>query len=83
LHLGHSELHYLRIKFHENLPSGSEVISGGQTDTTGDLISLLSFLESRLKSIANITQWSVWSIYGREVTKNNGRRTVPCKCSPG
>jgi hypothetical protein len=38
------------------LPSGSKVISGGQTDRqtqkdrqTGDLISLLSFLESRLE----------------------------------
>jgi hypothetical protein len=37
-------------KFHENLPSGSEVISGGHTDRqTGDMINLLSFLESRLK----------------------------------
>jgi hypothetical protein len=36
-------------KFHENLPSGSKVISGGDTDRqTGDLISLLSLLESRL-----------------------------------
>jgi hypothetical protein len=44
------EWHYLCTKFHENLPSGSEVISGGHTDRqTGDLISLLSFLESRLK----------------------------------
>jgi hypothetical protein len=34
-----------------NLPSGSKVISGGQTDReTGDLKSLLSFLESRLKT---------------------------------
>jgi hypothetical protein len=33
------------------LPCGSEVISGGDTDRhSGDLISLLSFLESRLKS---------------------------------
>jgi hypothetical protein len=33
-------------QFHENLTSVSQVISGGQT---GDLINLLSFLESRLK----------------------------------
>jgi hypothetical protein len=32
LHLGPLEWHYLHIKFHENLPSGSKVISGGQTD---------------------------------------------------
>jgi hypothetical protein len=37
-------------KFHENLPSGSEVISVGHTDRqTGDLTSQLSFLGSRLK----------------------------------
>jgi hypothetical protein len=50
------EWHYLCTKFHENLPSGSEVISGGhrqpdrQTEReTAHLINLLSFLESRLK----------------------------------
>jgi hypothetical protein len=32
LHLGVLEWHYLRTKFHENLASGSEVISGGHTD---------------------------------------------------
>jgi hypothetical protein len=42
--------HYLHTKFHENLPSSSKVISVGHTDRqTGDLISLLPFLESRLK----------------------------------
>jgi hypothetical protein len=35
-------------KLHENLPSGSKVISGGPTDRL-DFISLLPFLESRLK----------------------------------
>jgi hypothetical protein len=50
LHLGPLEWHYLCTKFHENLPSGSTVISGGHTGRqTCDLISLLSFLESRLK----------------------------------
>jgi hypothetical protein len=43
------EWHYLRTKFHENLPSGSKVITGGHTDRHSDLISLLSCLESRLK----------------------------------
>jgi hypothetical protein len=35
LHRGPLEWHYLHTKFHENLSSGSEVISGGhrQTDT--------------------------------------------------
>jgi hypothetical protein len=37
-------------KFHETLPSGLEVISGGHRDRqTGDMISLILFLESRLK----------------------------------
>jgi hypothetical protein len=37
-------------KYHEDLPSGSKVISGGYTDRqTGDLISLLSFLKSKAK----------------------------------
>jgi hypothetical protein len=40
LHLRSLEWHYLRIKFHEDLPSGSKVISGGQTDRF-DLITLL------------------------------------------
>jgi hypothetical protein len=51
LHRGPLEWHYLRYKFHENLSRGSEVISGGQTDRqAGDLISLFSFMESRLKT---------------------------------
>jgi hypothetical protein len=52
MHRGPLIWHYLRTKCHENLPRGSEVISRGQTDRyrqTGDLKSLLSFLESRLK----------------------------------
>jgi hypothetical protein len=37
------------LPYHTDLPSGSEVISGGHTGRqTDDLISLLSFLESRL-----------------------------------
>jgi hypothetical protein len=31
LHRGPLEWHYLPTKFHENLPSGSKVISGGYT----------------------------------------------------
>jgi hypothetical protein len=46
---GPLEWHYLRTKFHENLPRGPKVISGGHTDRqNGDLISL-SFFESRLQ----------------------------------
>jgi hypothetical protein len=37
----------LRTIFHENVLSGSKVISGGTHRQTGDLISLLSFPESR------------------------------------
>jgi hypothetical protein len=48
-------LAYICTKFHKTLPSGSKVISGGHTDRlTGDLISLLSFLEGRLKKRFNI-----------------------------
>jgi hypothetical protein len=32
LRRGPLEWHYLRTKFHENLPSGPEVISGEHTD---------------------------------------------------
>jgi hypothetical protein len=32
LHGGPVEWQYLHTKFHENVPSGSEVISGGHTD---------------------------------------------------
>jgi hypothetical protein len=42
---GPPEWHHLPTKFHGNLPVGSKVINGGKT---ADLISLLSFLESRL-----------------------------------
>jgi hypothetical protein len=51
LHRGPLEWHYLRTKFHKYLPSGSKSISEGHTDRqTGDMISLYSFLESRLKT---------------------------------
>jgi hypothetical protein len=54
LHRGPFEWHYLRTKFHENLPTGSKVISGVNTDRQArDLISLPSFLESRLKKFLN------------------------------
>jgi hypothetical protein len=44
------EWQYLPTKFYENPLIGSKVISTGHTHThTGDLISPLSFLESRLK----------------------------------
>jgi hypothetical protein len=50
MHRGTLEWHYFHTKFHENLQSSSEVISGGHTyRQTGDLISLLSFLESMIK----------------------------------
>jgi hypothetical protein len=46
------EWHYLGTKFDENLPSDSEVISGGNIDRhtdrqTGDSISLLSVFKVR------------------------------------
>jgi hypothetical protein len=54
LHRSTLEWHYLRTKSHADLPGGSEVISGGHTDReTDDLISLLSFLESRLERKEN------------------------------
>jgi hypothetical protein len=36
LHRSPFEWHYLRTKFHEILPSGSKVISGGHTDRQTD-----------------------------------------------
>jgi hypothetical protein len=49
-HQGPLQWHHLPTKLHENPPIGSKVISGGHTDRpAGDLISLLSFLESRQK----------------------------------
>jgi hypothetical protein len=36
LHRSPFEWHYLRTKFHEILPSGSKVISEGQTDRQTD-----------------------------------------------
>jgi hypothetical protein len=51
----HLQWHHLPTKFHENSPIGSKVISGTHTHIhtrahrqAGDLVSLLSFLESRL-----------------------------------
>jgi hypothetical protein len=55
LNIGPLEYYYVLTKFNENLPSGSKVISGGPADThrqAGDLISPLSFLESRLKIVS-------------------------------
>jgi len=51
---GHLEWHHLTAKIHENPPVDPNVINGTHTHTHtdrqgGDLISLLSFLESRLK----------------------------------
>jgi hypothetical protein len=57
LHRGLLEWHYLPPKYHEDLTSGSKVISGGQTDRqTGDLIKMLSFLRNGLKMVTNFTQ---------------------------
>jgi hypothetical protein len=41
-HPGLFEWHRLHIKFHENIPSGSEVISGGQTDWQFNKLALIS-----------------------------------------
>jgi hypothetical protein len=49
LHRGPLEWHHLRTKFSENLSRGLEVTSGGNRQT-GDLISILSFLESGLRN---------------------------------
>jgi hypothetical protein len=62
LHRGPLEWHYLRTKFHENLPSGSEVITGGAHKQTGNLIRLFSFLESRLEMelkeiVSEVVDW--------------------------
>jgi hypothetical protein len=53
------EWHYLCTKFYEILPSGSKIISEGTYRQPGDLISLLSFLENRLKIQKNATKQHV------------------------
>jgi hypothetical protein len=61
LHRGPLEWLYLCIKFNDNTRRGSEIISGRHTDRqtdrqTGDLIRLLSFLESRLKMVFRVQE---------------------------
>jgi hypothetical protein len=49
-HPGRLEWHYLRAKFHGNLPNGSEIIGRGRDRQTGDFISLFSCFESKVKT---------------------------------
>jgi hypothetical protein len=61
-------------KFHENLPCSSEVISGVHIDRqTVDLISLLSFVESRLikmkEKLLGSTPLVLQSLPGRTTRK--------------
>jgi hypothetical protein len=51
LHRGPLEWHYLRTKFRENLPSGSDVINGGHRQTGYFIRILPFFLEIKLKMI--------------------------------
>jgi hypothetical protein len=41
LHQNPLEYHYALIEFHENLPRGSKVISGGQTDSHFGMIEVI------------------------------------------
>jgi hypothetical protein len=73
MYRGHLEWQHLPTKFHENPPIGSNFISGGHTNRhththtytqtdrqAGDIISPLSFFESRLKiSYDNILSHSL------------------------
>jgi hypothetical protein len=47
---GHLQQHHLPTKFNENPPIGSKFITRGHRQA-GDMIIILSFLESRLKSV--------------------------------
>jgi hypothetical protein len=67
------------LPFHENPPIGSNVISGGhadrQTDThrhDGDLISQLSFFESRLKNNENYPDVKYYSHIYHSHIQNGG-----------
>jgi hypothetical protein len=62
---GPLEGHYFRTKFHENLPSGSEVISGGQKDgQTGDFLSLLEMKGCSLDHLITCnTQENMCAVY--------------------
>jgi hypothetical protein len=56
LHRNPLEYHYALIEFHENLSSGSKVISGGQTDSHFGMIEVIFNAITTIKDSIQIYQ---------------------------
>jgi hypothetical protein len=68
LHRGPLVYHYILTKFHENLPSGSKVISGGQTDSHFGMIEVTFNAITTVQNFIQIHQ-SVQKVHPRKKFK--------------
>jgi hypothetical protein len=72
---GPFEWYHFPTKYHEDLPSSSKVIGEGHRQT-GDLISLLSFFESRLKISNSLEQCFPTRVPQNIVTSSSRNRGI-------